>query len=229
MSFDDVTGIDVLERREAAQQQPGAERQDQRERRLRDDEHVSGTVPRASRRGGSRSHVRFTPAVRAAGTMPHRSPATTLTANVNRIVVSESPALLNRGTGTAARTLARRSRGARRSHADREHAGQKRDDRRLEELPADEIPARRPDRAPDRDVAAPLGAREEEIRHVGAGDQRAGCRRTEQDPERTGERPEQLLLQWHARGVKRSMISGYLAEPPPTFPGAGSRSDRAAR
>jgi hypothetical protein len=41
-----------------------------------------------------------TPAVRTAGTTPHRSPATTLTANVNRIVVGESPALLNRGTGT---------------------------------------------------------------------------------------------------------------------------------
>ena len=44
-----VAGVDVAKLREAAQQQPGADHQQQRERRLRDDESVARPVTATSR------------------------------------------------------------------------------------------------------------------------------------------------------------------------------------
>ena len=98
-----------------------------------------------------------------------------------------------------------------RSNTDGEHAGEQRDDHRLDELSADQVPAWSADRAPDRDVAPlPLGADEEEVRHVGAGDQQQDASRPEQDPERRLRAARAApLSSGTTRGMNRSMISVY--------------------
>ena len=73
---------------------------------------------------------------------------------------------------------------------------QRRDDERLGHLRLNQLAASGADRAPNGEIALPsLGANHEQVRDVGARDQQHDSDGAEQDPERTGDRAEHLLLE----------------------------------
>ena len=196
----DVAGVDVAELREAAQQQPGADQEQERERRLRHDE----TVPRPPPAVRRAARTVAQPGEADAG-RPQRGHDTARKPGHRADAEGEEHRRQRKLRAAQARHRNWRIRNdhgdQQRGHPDGERAGDDPHDAGLDELAADEPAALRPDRMTDGDVA-PLsfGAAQEKIGHVGASDHEQDRHRAEQDPQRLCERSEQILLERHHSG-----------------------------